>query len=972
MCRVQFSNRQVRTLGLLSRSKLQRLNQLDNFYRVRMKTFITLILVATALHSFYITSNYSVTRIASIVLFSGYAITALYIQSIGSDTGFYSCTSLVPDSSLMLSPIFYQIRTLTSKASKKVISKPTKFSGWNSHVVTLDQESLITKPLLMSEINKFWDSVVNKIESNNHILLLFKIKFNSGQIRTLGKMQQLNPNDKNYLVDFLGDVLQRLEDSYSTTPIIQIIFYYGIREGEAKSKEITHKVPFQNHYHFKLPITFDPFEYGTVLASANNVYTIHINNTNTAILTTDGKVNDVKIFRAGNLMLEYTDTLINEKTFVRKIGNSEFTYTNGELVLVTTPKRTRSLTTLKTETSISNKILTLDTETRVINSVHQLYLISFFDGAHSQSFFSTDFKTQEDLIIAAMQALMVKKYDNHKVYVHNLANFDSVFLFKTLSKIGTIKPIIHKGNLISFTFKYNGYIITFKDSYQILPVSLKRLTLAFNVLNKSFFPHNFTNLSSTSLNYIGGVPDIKFFSGITASEYEGYSNNFKANNWNLREEAIKYCQIDCVSLYQVLVKFNELIFNLFNVNIEKYPTISSLAFAIFRTKFLQENSICQIAGEMYHFIQKAYTGGSVNMYIPKGLKLFGYDINSLYPFVMRNNYLPVGNPVYFKGNIRAKDPKAFGYFKVKVTTPSSLIYPVIQLHVKTKDGVRTIAPLGTFTTTLFSPEMDNAVKFGYRFEILEGYTFEKAIIFESYVDQLYKLRLEYSKDNPLNLVSKLLLNSLYGRFGMSDSFTSIKVMNQKEYAKFEPKNINSILDVTPIGDKYMVETFSQKREDIALTNPEKQVHNVNIAIAAAIPAYGRMHMFNVMYELHKLGIKVYYMDTDSLYTDKPIPDYLISQTELGKFKLEHNINKAIFLAPKVYALETDKGEHIFKVKGLTSANNLNMEDFEALLVKDSYISQSHILWFKSMLDSNISVREQLYTLKVTNNKRQLI
>ena len=171
-------------------------------------------------------------------------------------------------------------------------------------------------------------------------------------------MQQLNPNDKNYLVDFLNDVLQRLEDSYSTTPITHIIFYYGIREGEAKSKEITHKVPFQNHYHFKLPITFDPFEYGTVLASANNVYTIHINNTNTAILTTDCKVNDVKIFRAGNLMLEYTDTLINEKTFVRKIGNSEFTYTNGELVLVTTPKRTRSLTTLKTESSISNKILT--------------------------------------------------------------------------------------------------------------------------------------------------------------------------------------------------------------------------------------------------------------------------------------------------------------------------------------------------------------------------------------------------------------------------------------------------------------------------------------------------------------------------------------------------------------------------------------------------------------------------------------
>jgi hypothetical protein len=41
---------------------------------------------------------------------------------------------------------------------------------------------------------------------------------------------------------------------------------------------------------------------------------------------------------------------------------------------------------------------------------------------------------------------------------------------------------------------------------------------------------------------------------------------------------------------------------------------------------------------------------------------------------------------------------------------------------------------------VFSPEMDNAIKQGYKFEILWGYKFEAKFVFKDYVECLYKLR----------------------------------------------------------------------------------------------------------------------------------------------------------------------------------------------------------------------------------------
>lgn len=137
--------------------------------------------------------------------------------------------------------------------------------------------------------------------------------------------------------------------------------------------------------------------------------------------------------------------------------------------------------------------------------------------------------------------LFIKKYRNYKIYLHNFAKFDSIFLLKTFSNITNIKPIIHNGNLIQLTITYNNYIITFKDSLLLLPSSLRKLCKSFNLEeNKGIFPFKFTNI-----NYIGIIPDYKYFIDVSNEEYNNYCNSFINAKlpWNFKEEAIKYCEL---------------------------------------------------------------------------------------------------------------------------------------------------------------------------------------------------------------------------------------------------------------------------------------------------------------------------------------------------------------------------------------------------------------------------------------------
>jgi hypothetical protein len=143
--------------------------------------------------------------------------------------------------------------------------------------------------------------------------------------------------------------------------------------------------------------------------------------------------------------------------------------------------------------------------------------------------------------------------------------------------------------------------------------------------------------------------------------------------------------------------------------------------------------------------------------------------------------------------------------------------------------------------------------------------------------------------------------------------------------------------------------------------------DVNIGIASAITSYARVFMS--AFKNNKL-FNLYYSDTDSIVIDSKLPDNIVGN-ELGQVKLEYTVEKAVFLAPKVYGLITTDGEEVVKVKGL-SKNKIKFNDMSALLQKDSNREYTQEKWVKSILEGTVGIQDQVYTLKVTSNKRELI
>jgi hypothetical protein len=204
---------------------------------------------------------------------------------------------------------------------------------------------------------------------------------------------------------------------------------------------------------------------------------------------------------------------------------------------------------------------------------------------------------------------------------------------------------------------------------------------------------------------------------------------------------------------------------------------------------------------------------------------------------------------------------------------------------------------------------------------------------------------------------------------VSNSFPDITIFNDSNsFLEFERDHAEDIIDILDLDEKVLVKHRSLKKDINTLLDNAKETHNVNVAIASAITAYARIEMSKFK---NNPDINLYYTDTDSIYIDSPLPEDFVSNTILGKMKLENVLEKAIFLSPKVYCLLTEDGKLIYKIKGLSHDIEFTMNDFENLLYKDTFIKKSQTKWFKNLSEGHISILEQLYTLRVTENKRKL-
>jgi len=828
------------------------------------------------------------------------------------------------------------------------------------------KNKLFSQKLFLKMFDQFWNKIVKDFTENNHMFILFKIKYVTGQTLSIGNVQRLNNDDKNWYSEFILNFIELKASFYNDTQIESLIFSYGFKDSKVKNKqEITYNGLYQNYNNYQIPISTNPMHYGILINRINMkdsvVYFLNNEKGLSIVIRTYIDHNLIEFFKNGISLIKFRDEIISENKFMRTIANKKIYFENGEQILLSSEIKTKFIKQSAKSKYLLNNFITIDIETSIVNGLLTPYLICFYDGKNFLSFYLSDYNSVEQMMLDCLKSILKRKYKGYNVYAHNLGKFDIIFLFKYLLKLGTIHPVIHNGKIIFLKINYgeNGkYKIIFKDSLLLLLTSLKSLCKSFKIEDsKSIFPHLFVN--NNNLEYKGDVPNFNNFINISKEEYQDYKSNY--TKWTLKNEAIKYCKIDCISLYQILIKFNEMIFKLFSLNIHHYPTLSSLAFTIFRSNFMKENTVPQITGEIGKKIRSGYTGGAVDMYIPEGNNIKAYDVNSLYPSQMQSQLMPIGIPTYFNGNILNIDENAFGFFYCKIIAPDDIKHPILQTRVKVNGIHKTVAPIGSWEDMLFSEEMKNAVKYGYKIDILWGYTFKSENIFKNYVDYLYNLRSQYDKSDPMNFIAKILLNSLYGRFGMNDNFENIDIIHKVFYSDFENKFIDQITNKIEIDDYIMV--FYNSSENL------NEEHNISVGIAAAITAYSRIHMTQFK---NNPSINLYYTDTDSIYTDSNLDEQLLNNKLLGKLKLENVCKKAIFLGPKLYALLTENGQFIHKVKGLNHDVSLEFKDFKNLLIKDTFVNKSQSKWFRNLSESKINILDQLYSIKITNNKRKLI
>lgn len=349
------------------------------------------------------------------------------------------------------------------------------------------------------------------------------------------------------------------------------------------------------------------------------------------------------------------------------------------------------------------------------------------------------------------------------------------------------------------------------------------------------------------------------------------------------------------------------------------PTTASQALNAFRHKYMKHKIYIHANKEALDLERNAYTGGRVECFqvgtIPKG-PFFKLDVNSMYPYVMTVAPVPtkligVQNDVSPQEIIDTLDE--YSYVAEVVVNTEYPIYPC-------KSNLGTLWKVGYFRTSLCEPELRIALANGHIDYIYKVAKYEKAIIFDEYIKDLYSLRQTFKREGNevYSTLTKLLMNSLYGKFGQhSEKWKKI----DNDCLSF-PGRITIHDDDT--GRK--LTRYNICGELWELQGKEDSYHSFP-AISATITSAARAYLWQLL-QLARLE-NTFYLDTDCLITNER--GYLnlvphLNETKLGALKVEEISRKLILHGPKDY--ETDS---VTKIKGVPKkAKQISPNTFETM------------------------------------------
>ena len=404
------------------------------------------------------------------------------------------------------------------------------------------------------------------------------------------------------------------------------------------------------------------------------------------------------------------------------------------------------------------------------------------------------------------------------IFSHNLGGFDGIFLSKfvnsyfDIEQVETVVDAYRKH--LSFRITVNGKTFLFLDSLRIFPVSLQSLCSVFGVEGK-VAPYNPKWNSAT-------VFDNK--------------EEFK--------KLIKYVGQDSVALKKALKVAQMIYINKYGVDITNVVSLPMLAMKIFRLNF-QKEPIPILTGFNEHFVRKGYFGGAVDIYKAHAKNCYYYDIVSLYPYAMcKPMPLVLLETLTGKGLENFDLANFFGFIELELECPQSVKRPVLPLRWKN----RTIYPRGRFSGVYFSEEIKDILDYGYQIRSIKcAKRFSKGYIFNEYVQEMFAMK--KNSVGPQRWIAKLSLNSLYGTFGRrQDLLKTVSVPNDMVSAYLVTYPSGTVLESSDTTstilyvDKPNYQALDQLSSIYVDDSTFKKNVKANVAIAAAITSYARIHM----------------------------------------------------------------------------------------------------------------------------------
>lgn len=445
-----------------------------------------------------------------------------------------------------------------------------------------------------------------------------------------------------------------------------------------------------------------------------------------------------------------------------------------------------------------------------------------------------------------------------RIYFHNGGKFDFHFLLRHLEN-----PIkIINGRIVKARFG----IHEFRDSWAIIPMALKRANQKDEV------------------------------------DYETFERECRDEH---RQSILSYLRGDCEYLYELVAAFND--------RFGPRLTIGGTAARELRKLHPQTNGREQHDAKFRPY----YYGGRVECFesgVIRG-KFKVYDVNSMYPYVMRDCVHPKGTH-YVQPHLLALDSDLWfrrfpgRFYFCTVTGENRGALPI--RAERGSAGLSFNERFGTFRTT--SHELRTAIRLGlfkvHRIE--EAHVCTDSQQFGDFVDtwSREKIAAKLAKEKIRETFAKLILNSAYGRFGINPyDFFEYYIQPQgedlpperKSGAQFEP------YESSPEFTIWRARVNETPTED----DPGNARGFEDVAIAASITSAARAVLLDAIASANR----PVYCDTDSLICEG-LTGVRFSDTELGAWKLEGEGDRLAVAGKKLYCLMNGDSEIKSASKGV--------------------------------------------------------